>query len=663
MQLQRQYVEDGLKATVTTIPQIDNSIEEPVVGKIRIESIEGDEIEGIKHEELPDIIRAHQPNEDYIKIDEQNATIKKGDGLPEEFILKLHLSESADINRGTVTIWTGDRVGDERSVVVGVTSPQVVNIAGKIISDGLDEDLLNDIRSYYNVTNPTQGDFREDVRNYVDFTGYYQILNHLYGVESDKEEISDDLVSSFNKHIIAERSKYHPTSEDEFNKMLDFYSGLEHLPDFTENKISEFKGYINENFAKQAALSGDFDSAKKYLSISVSHFEDADRPEIKEPTVIKQTALEGLIKETKGKFKEAKQDYETVANELAAADLLDNGDAKVYKIWAQLADVKHNLANGNYEAAIEICKSISGGYEVFNLVDLRKLNVLVELLEDLENDRTSDGSSIFRKAEMPDSFVPEKTTKKYDIERDIIIQYETDYSSAYSILLSKQQLKKLGRDSIDDESLRSAIEDGITPLGNENSPSRELNKDTHNLMGVSDKNPPSSSGLSKTKERSRNRTFDALNEDNNEIITYESQVDDTQEGRYHHEDTIDVLEDYLKERGLKCGETNWSDLIATNREDVLLVEAKHFTQGTEADQIRKAVGQLLEYRCRDILHDDEFSELDLTLWLLLTQPPSTSFKQILDSFRDKGIYTLWMQNDEISGLEESLTKLEQITNE
>jgi len=673
MELQREYVEDasGLRATITTIPQIDKSVEEPIVGKIRIESVEGEEIDGVRGEELPDIIRIRQPKGDYIKINDKNSTVKKGDGLPEEFNLKLDSSESADIKSGTVTIQTGDRVGDERKIKIKVTSSQVVNIAGKIISDGLNEDILNDIKSYYNVTNPAEGEFRDDVRNYVDFYGYYQILNDLYEVDSDKEEISEDLINSFAKHVIAEGSEYHPESESEFNEMLEFYLGLENLPEFTENNISEFKGFINENFAKQAALSGDFDSAEDYLSTAIRHFEDAGRPEVKEPTAIKQIALEGLIKESKGKFKEAKQDYEAAADELEAVDRINDGDAEVYEVWAQLAEVKHNLANGDYETARDICKSISGGYEAFNLVDLRKLNILVELLEDLENDRTSNGNQIFRKAEMPGTFTPDKTTREYElspksdrkIARDLIVQYETDYSSAYSVLLSKQQLKKLGRDSIDDESLRSAIVDGITPLGNGSSPSKKSNNDTDNMMGVSAKESSTSSGLSKTKERSQDRTFDALDEDNDETITYESQVSDTQKGRYHHEEAIDTFENYLKKHGFNGGETNWSDFIATDGDNVLLVEAKHITPDTEATQIRSAVGQLLEYRYRDILQDDEFSELNLTLWLLLAQPPSDTFKQILDSFRDKGIYTLWIHNYEISGLEESLTKLEQITSE
>ena len=662
MELQREYIRDGVRVTVTTLPQDDGDVEDPVNGKIRVESVKGEEIENVRGEELQSIVRMRPPEGEYIEINESTSTVKEEvSSLPIEFLLKIHFTE--DIDRDPVTIQVDNRAGDTREVEIGLTSSQVVNIAGKIISNGLSEDILNDIKSYYNVMNPAEGNFRQDVRRYVDFNGYYQILNHLYKVDSDKDDISDDLVDSFKKHVISEGSKYHPESNSEFDEMLEFYSGLDNLPSFTKNEILEFRGFINENFAKQAALSGDFDSAKNHLSTSVSSFEDAGRPEVKEPAIIKQISLEGLIKESKGKFKEAKQDYEAAADELTAVDRLNDGDAEVYEVWAQLAEVKHNLANGNYETARDICKSISGGYEAFNLVDLRKLNILVELLQDLEKGRTSNGNQIFRKAEMPGSFTPDKTTSEYDVNpRDLIVQYETDYSSAYSVLLSKQQLKKLGRDSIDAESLRSAIVDGITPLGNESSPSKKSNNDTDNMMGVSNEKE-TQSGLSKTRTRSQDRTFDALDEDDNEEISYESHVKEIQKGTIHHEEALDILEEYLKQNGLGGGETDNSDFIAADGENVLLFEAKSISSNNETKQIRKAVGQLLEYRYRDIIHDDEFSGMDLTLWLLLAQPPSDTFKQILDSFRDKGIYTLWIQDYEISGLEGSLTKLEQITSE
>jgi len=652
MKFQREHTDNGVSITVTTASELDSDVKTPVEGTIKIEAVEG--------VELPLNVRTQTPDNYYVDIVSESKKLEISE-FPVEFDFRIEPSHE----RESMVVLVEDKAGAVKEVRLRLRPAQVTNIGNKILSDEFevnDEEILDNIGEYYGTSGPLVfTDLRKDIRNHVGFKRYYKLLDFLYKIDPH-EDAEEHLIRSFEKHVVSEnnrsnRGEYHPASNSEFTEMVEFYSGLNNLPSFTENKISVFKGFTNENFAKQAALSGDFDSAKNHLETAISHFEDAGRTEVKEPAIIKQIALAGLVKEAQGKFKEAKQDYKTAADELAAVNRLDDGDSDVYEVWAQLAEVKHNLANGNYEAAINISESISGGHHVYNLVDLTKLNVLVELLEDLENDKTSHGGRTFGKAEMPAS--PGKATDEYDVTRDLIVQYETDYSSAYSVLLSKQQLKKLGRDSIDDKSLHSAIVDGITPLGNESSPSKKSNKDADNMVGESDKK--ASSGLSKTNERSKDRTFDALNEDNDETISYESQVNDTQEGRYHHEEAIDVLEDYLDQRGFKGGETNWSDYIATDGENVLLVEAKHISSDKEATQIRKAVGQLLEYRYRDILQDDEFSELDLTLWILLAQPPNDTFKQILDSFRDKGIYSLWIQNDEISGLEESLTKLEQIT--
>jgi len=651
MKFQREHTDDGVSITVTTSSGLDSDIETPVEGTIKIEAAEG--------VEPPLNVRTRVPDNYYVDIVGESKILDISE-LPVEFDFRIEPSKE----RESMVVLVEGEAGTVKEVRLRLRPAQVINIGNKILSDEsevTDEEILNNIGDYYGTRGSLVfSDLRGDIRNHIGFKQYYSILDFLYEIDPH-EDAEEHLIRSFEKHIVSENNRsnhgeYHPESNSEFNEMLEFYSGLDNLPSFSENKISEFKGFINEKFAKQAALSGDFDSAKNHLETSISHFENVGRTEVKEPAEIKQIALEGLIKEAEGKFKEAKQDYETAADELAAVDRLDDGDAEVYEVWAQLTEVKHNLANGNHKTAVDIFESISGGHYVYSLVDLTKLNVLVELLEDLENDKTSHGSRTFGKAEMPAS--PGKATDEYDVTRDLIVQYETDYSSAYSVLLSKQQLKKLGHDSIDDKSLNSAIVDGITPLGNESSPSKKSNNDADNMVG--ELNTKSSSGLSKTNERSKDRTFDALNEENDETISYESQVNDTQEGRYHHEEAIDILEDYLDQHGFKGGETNRSDLISTDGENVLLVEAKHISSNKEATQIREAVGQLLEYRYRDILQDDEFSELDLTLWLLLAQPPNDTYKQILDSYRDKGIYTLWIQNDEISGLEESLTKLEQI---
>jgi len=648
MELQREYADNGISVTVTTLPKLDDDIESLVQGSVKIEDADG--------VEPPLTVRTQVPDDYYVDVSE--GRILDISELPVEIDLLIGPSHK----REDMTIRVEGKAGGEEEIQLSLRPVQVLHIGNKILSDefeGTDEEILDDIGEYYNPSESlVRTNLRKDIRKYVGFQSYYRILDFLYRIDPH-EKAEEHLINSFEKHVVSgpvrsNHGEYHPASASEFEEMLDFYSELENLPSFNKNKISEFKGYINESFAKQAALSGDFVSARDYLSTSVDHFENVGRPEIKKPAVIKQTAIEGLIKESNGDFEGAKEHYKESAREF------DGEDAEIYEVWAQLAEVKHHLANEDYDAAIYTCNSISGGDYEYSLVDLRKLNVLVELLEDLEDDEISDGSTIFSKAGMPDT--PDKTTDEYSVPRDLIVQYETDYSSAYSVLLSKQQLKKLSRDSIDGESLRSAIVDGITPLGNESSPSKNLNDDTDNKMGVS-KEKETQSGLSKTRTRSRDRTFDALDEDDNEEISYESHVEEIQQGTIHHEEALDILEEYLKQNGLGGGETGNSDFIASDGENVLLFEAKSVSSDNETKQIRKAVGQLLEYRYRDIIHDDEFSEMDLTLWLLLAQPPSDTFRQILDSFRDKGIYTLWIQNYEISGLEESLTKLEQITNE
>jgi len=642
MQLQRDHFRDGVAVTVTTFANVDQEspLEEDCDGVIKIEDIEGIE--------LPTQIKIELPDDSYIEVfsDEKVTT----DEFPVTFNCNFKPKDSNQNNvSATIEI---DGIKENKNIKIPLRPAHIINSAGKILSNGLSNDLWNDIIPYNRRKDLTGGGYRKDLRNHVDFRSYYQILNSIYGFEDVRQDITEDIVNSFEKHVVSEGAKYHPTSNEDFEEMLDFYSGLDNLPTFDKNQINEFKGYINENFAKQAVWSGDFDTAKDYLSTAINHFEEADRSEIKRPAVIKKSAIKGLIEESKGEFKKAKRHYQE------AATNLHSEDKHIYHIWAQLAGVKHDLAIGDYETAISNYKSISGGDLKYSLVDLTKLKVLVELLEDLENDELSDGSTIFSKAEMPGT--PEKLSD-FEITRDLIVQYETDYSSAYSVLLSKQQLKKLGHDSIDSESLQDAIVDGITPQGNENSPSKSENNSSNNEMGTPERER--SSGLDKTRERSKDRTYDALEENNDETISYESHVDNIQKGDYQHEEALDILEDHLRNLGFRGGETNRSDLIVTDRENILLVEAKHISSENETKQTRKAVGQLLEYRYRDVLQDDDFKDMNLSLWLLLTQSPSDSFKPILESYQEMGIYTLWTTDEEITGLRKSIDKLKNIGSE
>lgn len=160
--------------------------------------------------------------------------------------------------------------------------------------------------------------------------------------------------------------------------------------------------------------------------------------------------------------------------------------------------------------------------------------------------------------------------------------------------------------------------------------------------------------------RSRNRNFDTSNIDD-EPVKFKPSIADTIAGTLDHEEALDTFEDHLEERGFQGGETDHSDLIVKSDSDVLLTEAKSIHEGNERSQIRRGVGQLLEYRHIDINQHDELDELELTLCLLLTQPPSEKYREVLESILDFGIYTYWIDEEDISGLEASMAHLNEIS--
>jgi hypothetical protein len=165
-----------------------------------------------------------------------------------------------------------------------------------------------------------------------------------------------------------------------------------------------------------------------------------------------------------------------------------------------------------------------------------------------------------------------------------------------------------------------------------------------------------------TTVRSRNRDR-SINEENveNQTVSYEQSVKDTISGAVQHDEILDVFEDYLAECGFEGGETKHSDLIMSSDEDVVLGEAKSIRPSKERDQIRRALGQLLEYRKRDIYDDDAFDSLSVTMCLILSQPPTEKYLEILRSMEADGIFTYWVVNQRVEGTDASMARLLEIT--
>ncbi|EMA20101.1 hypothetical protein [Haloarcula argentinensis] len=162
------------------------------------------------------------------------------------------------------------------------------------------------------------------------------------------------------------------------------------------------------------------------------------------------------------------------------------------------------------------------------------------------------------------------------------------------------------------------------------------------------------------RERNRDRDIDQEGTKNKEV-TYEQSVKETISGTIEHEEILDTFEDYLSDHGFDGGETERSDLIMSSDDDVVLGEAKSIHPGNERGQIRRALGQLLEYRKRDIYDDGKLSSLSVTLCLILSQPPSEEYLDILESVESDGIFTYWIDNGRVDGPDESMARLREIT--
>lgn len=208
-----------------------------------------------------------------------------------------------------------------------------------------------------------------------------------------------------------------------------------------------------------------------------------------------------------------------------------------------------------------------------------------------------------------------------------------------------QKLFPLLRDRLDSATV---VEDPGTGGNGENSTGEDSSTTT------------SGRGASDLRERNRDRD---LSPEEVEDQTVESQqsVKDQIQGSLEHEESLDIFEDYLIERGFDTGETKHSDILGTNELHVVIGEAKSIHGRNAASQIRRGLGQLLEYTYFDVKKDESRSKKELTRCLVLTREPPEGYREFLEDLQDRGIYTYWTDEYEVKGLAKSMERLESVT--
>jgi len=165
-----------------------------------------------------------------------------------------------------------------------------------------------------------------------------------------------------------------------------------------------------------------------------------------------------------------------------------------------------------------------------------------------------------------------------------------------------------------------------------------------------------------TSSRRNRRDSDKLDvASGKDEANYVRDTEDIQRKNKAHERVLDVVENRLARSGFTVSETSRSDLIALQGDDQLLAEAKYIHDDNEKEQIRKAIGQLFEYRYYDFRRQDELND-DPVRFLIFNQRPSNHYAAYLKDLQNEGIYTVWVEEGTIKGLSESASVLADLIN-
>lgn len=230
--------------------------------------------------------------------------------------------------------------------------------------------------------------------------------------------------------------------------------------------VTKFKAWKHGVHAANAVNNGSFKQADAHLSQSISHFRTSNgenpqslRGEDSVFTVfaaeLQQAAVAGLLAERDGRFEDAARQYADAADE-AESELNTTSVADMYRAWARTADAKTALAAGDVDTAAQAISDIQPDDVDVAFAELSKLEVLVTLFEEYREGSTRDSEYVRQASEAADISV---TPEKY------MLQYDTEYITGYSLLLSRQRSKKLGIDSGENTEFFWLIEDAITPTG------------------------------------------------------------------------------------------------------------------------------------------------------------------------------------------------------
>lgn len=221
------------------------------------------------------------------------------------------------------------------------------------------------------------------------------------------------------------------------------------LPTVPDKK--ELIGLQQLRFTSDLVDEGEFEEAKERVSKAVNRFEQSNSKQLL-PARLKRDAVQGILDESRCQFDEAAVQYSNAAEKAE-----DATNARAYEVWSKIAEVKGQLTEGDIEEAKQIAENIDYNLNDIYLIDLKKLKLLFEVHSKYTQAKQSDPQRIFDEVNIDNrNSLPSS---------DSIIQFNTDYSAAFTMLITRQRQKQLNMDSDLSDDSYQIIRDAITPTG------------------------------------------------------------------------------------------------------------------------------------------------------------------------------------------------------
>lgn len=298
-------------------------------------------------------------------------------------------------------------------------------------------------------------DLRRKSRYCTEFSTHVGLLDKLYELtqtnNQERFDFTDDTFDFIKNRVIHAQGgdqAYPSESVSDLENKIEICSSKSNLPDISGK--NELIGIYLIEETNELVDNGKFAKAREQISDAIDSFEETNSNETL-PAKLKKSAIVGLEEESKCNFREAAKQYSSAANQA-----INDRSKNAYNAWSKVAKAKHQLNNGDIDTAKQTVDEIKYKNSQIYLIDLKKMTVLFDLYYDYKQNESSDPNEVFNEVNINRHEVP---------STDSIIQYNVDYSAAFSMLITKQRHRQLGIDSgIADDSL-TIIRDAITPKG------------------------------------------------------------------------------------------------------------------------------------------------------------------------------------------------------